>query len=183
MGYIFSFGLLWLLFYWKPEWEVWAFCEPCLLENANVFLLRSTDEFKHCSKKNLLWTHLSKQDSVLLQTSDKLSTKDEYSIINKAIMMPEHKVRYIRVQKIKYVWLLSEKKFQKAGALEDLYSCSQIHSRFGSGLTQEEQTLRYIYLVIMFCLSLTPITKHNKCKICTGNPWQPINFCSVLQIE
>ncbi|KAE8603791.1 hypothetical protein XENTR_v10014467 [Xenopus tropicalis] len=142
MGYIFSFGLLWLLFYWKPEWEVWAYCEPCLLENANVFLLRSTDEFKHCSKKNLLWTHLSKQDSVLLQTSDKLSTKDEYSIINKAIMMPEHKVRYIRVQKIKYVWLLSEKKFQKAGALEDLYSCSQIHSRFGSGLTQEEQTLR-----------------------------------------
>ncbi|OCT80720.1 probable cation-transporting ATPase 13A4 [Xenopus laevis] len=142
MGYIFSLGLLWLLFYWKPEWEVWAYCEPCLLENANAFLLRSTDEFKQCSRKNLLWTHLSEPDSMLTGTSDNINMKDEHSIINRSIMMPEHKVRYIRVQKIKYVWLLSEKKFQKAGALEDLYSCSQIHSRFGSGLTQEEQTLR-----------------------------------------
>ncbi|XP_053315068.1 probable cation-transporting ATPase 13A4 [Spea bombifrons] len=141
IGYIFSLGLLWLLFYWKPEWEVWARCDPCTLQEANVILLQTTDEFKQYSKKHVTWTHLSELKS-LIGTSDQPIPGDRHSIINKAIVTPALKVKCVWVQKIKYIWLISEKKFQKVGALEDEYSCSELHSRFGSGLSREEQKLR-----------------------------------------
>uniref|UniRef100_A0A8C9L6T8 Cation-transporting ATPase n=1 Tax=Pavo cristatus TaxID=9049 RepID=A0A8C9L6T8_PAVCR len=41
-GYVLSCGALLLLFYWKPEWDVWANCIPCSLEEADVILLRTT---------------------------------------------------------------------------------------------------------------------------------------------
>ena len=41
-GYILSCGALLLLFYWKPEWDVWANCIRCSLEEADVLLLRTT---------------------------------------------------------------------------------------------------------------------------------------------
>ncbi|KAM4771100.1 putative cation-transporting ATPase 13A4 [Rhinophrynus dorsalis] len=142
LGYIFSFGLLWIVFYWKPEWNVWAFCDPCKLQDADVVLLRETDEFKNYTRKKVMWTHLSELNPVMLEKLDGSITQDKISNINKAIFIPEFKIRHIHVQKIKYIWLISEKKFQKAGALEDDYSCSEIHSRFGQGLPIEEQNLR-----------------------------------------
>nr|XP_060622693.1 probable cation-transporting ATPase 13A4 [Anolis sagrei ordinatus] len=41
-GYLFSCGALLLLFYWKPNWDVWANCVPCNLEEADIVLLRAT---------------------------------------------------------------------------------------------------------------------------------------------
>uniref|UniRef100_A0A8C0C2U1 Cation-transporting ATPase n=1 Tax=Buteo japonicus TaxID=224669 RepID=A0A8C0C2U1_9AVES len=41
-GYILSCGALLLLFYWKPEWDVWANCTRCSLEEADIVLLRTT---------------------------------------------------------------------------------------------------------------------------------------------
>ncbi|KAI4579088.1 hypothetical protein MJG53_000963 [Ovis ammon polii x Ovis aries] len=41
-GSIFSFGILPLVFYWKPAWHVWANCIPCSLQEADVVLLRTT---------------------------------------------------------------------------------------------------------------------------------------------
>lgn len=41
-GYILSCGALLLLFYWKPEWDVWANCIRCSLEEADIVLLRTT---------------------------------------------------------------------------------------------------------------------------------------------
>ncbi|XP_073434756.1 probable cation-transporting ATPase 13A4 [Dendrobates tinctorius] len=137
-GYIFSFGLLWLIFYWKPEWEVWACCSPCTLQEANIVLLRETDEFKRYSRKKVQWTNV--HELTLIE----FLHGDNNCIVTKSIIKPEMKIRCIWVQKIKYVWLHEEKRFQKAGTLEDIYSCSQIHLRFGSGLSKEEQNLRRI---------------------------------------
>ncbi|XP_068137273.1 probable cation-transporting ATPase 13A4 isoform X2 [Hyperolius riggenbachi] len=134
-GYIFSLGLLWLLFYWKPEWSVWTCCTQCTLEDADVVLLMATDEFKQCCRKNVQWTHLTEANTI---------TEDNNCIVYKSLIMPGMKVRCIWVQKIKYVWLHSEKKFQKAGVLEDAYNCFQIQSRFGLGLTKAEQNTRRI---------------------------------------
>ncbi|KAM3930935.1 putative cation-transporting ATPase 13A4 [Leptodactylus fuscus] len=137
-GYIFSFGLLWFLFDWKPEWEVWACCTPSSLQEADTVLLRETDEFKRCSRKKVQWTQLSEQSSY------EFLHADDNCILNKSIIKPGLKVKSIWVQKIKYVWLHSEEHFQKAGTLDDMYSCPQIHSRFGLGLSKTEQELRRI---------------------------------------
>ncbi|XP_069473514.1 probable cation-transporting ATPase 13A4 [Ambystoma mexicanum] len=142
LGYILSLGFLLLLFYWKPEWNVRANCVPCALEEADVILLRATDEFKECSRKKVTWLYLSQ---FTISPEDKLHLSDlmgKKSIISEAIMEPELKVRSIRVQKIRYVWDIAQKRFEKVGVLEDTHTCAGMHTIFGPGFSGEEQHIR-----------------------------------------
>ncbi|KAM4888760.1 putative cation-transporting ATPase 13A4 isoform 1-T1 [Thomomys bottae] len=141
-GSIFSLGMLSLVFYWRPAWHVWANCVPCSLQEADVVLLRTTDEFQTYSRKKVLWVYLSSLSSTFGLTPDHPLITDEEYIINRAIQKPELKVRCIKVQKIRYVWNNLEGQFQKIGSLEDWLSSTKIHLKFGSGLTTEEQEIR-----------------------------------------
>ncbi|XP_044146621.1 probable cation-transporting ATPase 13A5 [Bufo gargarizans] len=137
LGYIFSLGLLKLVFYWKPELEVWSHCVPCNLADADTILLRTTGELKDYIKKLVIQVRLNRKMKPGYPV-----ISDENSIICRSIMEPEGKVRYIQVQKIRYVWIPSENKFVKTGVLEKSLSCSDIHSKYGFGLTKEEQEVR-----------------------------------------
>ncbi|NWI16425.1 AT134 ATPase, partial [Crypturellus soui] len=138
-GYILSCGVLLLLFYWRPEWDVWANCIPCSLEEADVVLLRTTDEYRIYSRKKVTWISVSE---IIKNRSDYSAIVGKDSIFNEAIMKPSLQVKSIQVQKIRYVWNISIKQFQKVGTLEDHHTCSAIHSKFGSGLTCDEQNVR-----------------------------------------
>ncbi|XP_018422660.1 PREDICTED: probable cation-transporting ATPase 13A4 [Nanorana parkeri] len=141
IGYCVSGGILLLLFYWKPEWSVWANCVPSSLEKANVILLRTTDERKKYTRKKVRWIILDEfKDSLSRSPCSVMS--DENSTVNRAIRRPDLKVRFIRVQKIQYVWDIYKKEFQKTGTLEDEHSCYSLHSKYGSGLIKEEQDIR-----------------------------------------
>ncbi|NWH31177.1 AT134 ATPase, partial [Chloropsis hardwickii] len=137
-GYILSCGALRLLFYWKPEWDVWINCIRCSLEEADIILLRTTDDFQTYSRKTVTWISVS---AFIKSRSDCPATEED-SIFSKAIMKPSLQVKTIQVQKIRYVWNVYAKQFQKVGVLEDHYTCSAIHDKFGSGLTCNEQNLR-----------------------------------------
>nr|XP_060623234.1 probable cation-transporting ATPase 13A5 [Anolis sagrei ordinatus] len=139
-GYLFSCGALLLLFYWKPEWNVWATCVPCHLEEADTVLLRATDEFQRCKRKKVI--SLDLQNLLDSETPDELFREDQESVINRAIARPGYKVKYIQVQKIRCVWNVSEKAFVRVGSLEDSNTCYQIHQKFGEGLTRKQQELR-----------------------------------------
>ncbi|XP_038605005.1 probable cation-transporting ATPase 13A4 [Tachyglossus aculeatus] len=141
-GYILSCGILPLVFYWRPAWNVWAKCIPCTLQEADVILLRTTDEFQIYSRKKVMWIYLSALNSSSGLTPDHPLIMDEDCIINRAIIKPDLKVRYIQVQKIRYVWNNSEEEFQKIGCLEDDLTAAKIHLKFGAGLTRKEQELR-----------------------------------------
>ncbi|XP_053420707.1 probable cation-transporting ATPase 13A4 isoform X2 [Nycticebus coucang] len=141
-GSIFSFGILPWVFYWRPAWHVWANCVPCSLQEADVVLLRTTDEFKTYSWKKVKWICLSSFNSAFGLTPDHPLIADEEYIINRAIQKPDLKVRCIKVQKIRYVWNNLEGQFQKIGSLEDWLSSAKIHEKFGLGLTEEEQEIR-----------------------------------------
>ncbi|KAM4693462.1 putative cation-transporting ATPase 13A4 [Discoglossus pictus] len=138
IGYIFTLGFLMLFFYWKPEWHVWANCIPCSLQEADVVLLRTTDEFKEHSRKNVRLIQLSEPE---FNTYNAV-TKDVDSVVNKAIIRPQLIVRYVQVQKIRYLWDDCEKQFTKAGVLEDYHTCAAVHEKFGSGFSKEEQDVR-----------------------------------------
>ncbi|XP_078522758.1 putative cation-transporting ATPase 13A4 [Lissotriton helveticus] len=140
--YILSLGFLLFLFNLKPEWKVWANCTPSTLKDADVILLRTTDDFKTYSRKKVRWIHLPALLNPSRGKRDYLIAADENAIINRAIMKPKHKVRFIEVQKIRYVWDSSDNQFTKIGALEDRYSCTDMHTKFGSGFTSEEQDIR-----------------------------------------
>ncbi|XP_075823683.1 putative cation-transporting ATPase 13A4 isoform X1 [Microtus pennsylvanicus] len=142
IGSIFSLGILPLVFYWRPAWHVWANCVPCSLQEADVVLLKTTDEFKIYSWKRVMWISLSALNRTSGLTPDHPLIADEEYIINRAIRKPDLKVRYIKVQKIRYVWNNLEGQFQKIGSLEDWLSSAKIHQKFGLGLTSEEQEIR-----------------------------------------
>uniref|UniRef100_A0A8C2VVI1 Cation-transporting ATPase n=1 Tax=Chinchilla lanigera TaxID=34839 RepID=A0A8C2VVI1_CHILA len=141
-GSIFSFGILPLVLYWRPAWHVWANCVPCSLQEADIVLLRTTDEFQTYSWKKIMWIHLSTLGSAFGLTPGHPLITDEDYVINRAIQKPGLKVRCIKVQKIRYVWNNLEGRFQKIGSLEDWLSSAKIHLKFGSGLTREEQEIR-----------------------------------------
>ncbi|XP_075058372.1 putative cation-transporting ATPase 13A4 isoform X2 [Mixophyes fleayi] len=142
IGYCISGGILLLLFYWKPEWSVWANCVPSSLEKANVVLLRSTDERKKYTRKKVRGITLEAFKDSLLSGSQCSVISDEDSIVNRAIRRPDLKVKFIRVQKIRYVWNYYKKKFEKTGTLEEEHSCHSIHTKYGPGLKKEEQDIR-----------------------------------------
>ncbi|XP_060098774.1 probable cation-transporting ATPase 13A5 [Heteronotia binoei] len=139
-GYFLSCGALLLIFYWKPAWDVWANCVPCDLQEADVVLLRATDEFQRYTRKKVIWIDLSK----LLDEdkSNHVLSADKECVISKAVMKPQLKVRYIRVQKIRYLWDVSAKQFHRIGSLEDSNTCYEIHHKFAEGLTTEQQEFR-----------------------------------------
>uniref|UniRef100_A0A663DRX6 Cation-transporting ATPase n=1 Tax=Aquila chrysaetos chrysaetos TaxID=223781 RepID=A0A663DRX6_AQUCH len=140
-GYILSCGALLLLFYWKPEWDVWANCIRCSLEEADIVLLRTTDEFRIYSRKTVTWISVS---ALIKSRLDYPATAEEDSVFSKAIMKPSLQVKSIQVQRIRYVWNIYAKQFQKVGALEDHHTCSAIHAKFGSGLTCNERNVRKV---------------------------------------
>uniref|UniRef100_A0A8C5Q5X4 Cation-transporting ATPase n=1 Tax=Leptobrachium leishanense TaxID=445787 RepID=A0A8C5Q5X4_9ANUR len=142
LGYIFSLGFLWLIFYWKPEWHVWAHCVPCALEEADTILLKTTDEFEQYSRKKVKWIQLPNLNISKATTTAKPVIADNKSIISKSIRKTDLKVKMITVQKITFVWDQEEQKFERAGVLEDSLSCYDIHSKFATGLTSEEQNIR-----------------------------------------
>ncbi|XP_040205463.1 probable cation-transporting ATPase 13A4 isoform X1 [Rana temporaria] len=141
-GYVFSCGFLWLLFYWKPEWHVWAHCIPCSLQEADVILLKTTDEFEHYLRKSIDWIQLQGLNISINTNTAQPVIADGKSIITKAIYKKDLKVKMIRVQKVTHVWDQEAQHFQRAGILEDSLTCYDIHSKFGSGLTREEQNIR-----------------------------------------
>ncbi|XP_056354289.1 LOW QUALITY PROTEIN: probable cation-transporting ATPase 13A4 [Oenanthe melanoleuca] len=139
-GYILSCGALRLLFYWKPEWDVWVNCIRCSLEEADIVLLRTTDDFRIYSRKTVTWISVSE----LIKSRSDYPATEEDSIFSKAIMKPSLQVKAIQVQKIRYVWNIYAKQFQKVGVLEDHYTCSAMHDKFGFGLTCNEQNVRRV---------------------------------------
>ncbi|XP_068089424.1 probable cation-transporting ATPase 13A4 [Hyperolius riggenbachi] len=141
IGYFLSGGVLLLIFYWKPEWSVWANCMPSSLEKANIVLLRTTDERKKYTRKKVCRITLDKCKD--LPGGSKCPViSDENSVLNKAIRRPDLKVKFIRVQKVRFVWNYAQKRFQNIGTLEDELSCFEMHSFYGPGLREEEQAIR-----------------------------------------
>ncbi|XP_004603054.2 probable cation-transporting ATPase 13A5 [Sorex araneus] len=135
-------GLLLLVFYWKPQWRVWAHCIPCSLQEADTVLLRTTDEFQRYIRKKVMTLYLSTLKFPISKNPEDFLVADSHSVINRAVLKPELKLRCIQVQKIRYAWDNLEKRFQKVGSLEDSNSCYDIHHTFGLGLTSEEQEIR-----------------------------------------
>ncbi|KAM8953105.1 putative cation-transporting ATPase 13A4 [Pelodytes ibericus] len=140
IGYFISAGILLLIFYWKPEWSVWANCIPSSLEQANVVLLRTTDSQKKYTRKKVRYITLTEFKDSLSNDCSVISDKD--SVVNRAIRKPDLKVKFIRVQKLRYVWDHFKKEFKKTGTLEEDRSCHNIHSMYGSGLSNQEQDIR-----------------------------------------
>ncbi|XP_018121167.1 probable cation-transporting ATPase 13A5 isoform X2 [Xenopus laevis] len=135
LGYVLTLGLTRFLFYWKQEMYAWFVCNPCSLEEADILLLKTTDEQKKCFMKKVKSFHVANVSQVSFMhnsTAEKPPNKE-------LAVTTELKVRYMYVQKIRYIWNPFTGMFQRSGVLDDTHSCSDIHTTFGSGFSKEEQ--------------------------------------------
>ncbi|POI32970.1 hypothetical protein CIB84_003278 [Bambusicola thoracicus] len=102
------------------------------------------DEFQKYTRKKVTWIDLSTLTLPAGSNSEYPLVADRDSVINRAIMKPQLKMRCIQVQKIRYIWDFSVKEFKKVGSLEDSNTCHSIHHKFGAGLTGEERKIRQL---------------------------------------
>ncbi|TRY64847.1 hypothetical protein DNTS_028716 [Danionella cerebrum] len=149
-------GFLFLLLYWMPEWCVKATCSRTSVRDADVALLRSTDEFKRWFRakvrvmqapgKNPYESIHSQPPSP--QANDHSHTpsvsthgKNSHSPGNQHVQ-----IRYFTLHSTKYFWNEAIQNFEVLRGLEDLnISCSSIHSKHSSGLSKNQQEYRRFF--------------------------------------
>nr|XP_032818254.1 probable cation-transporting ATPase 13A4 isoform X3 [Petromyzon marinus] len=165
LGAVLSCGFLLLLLYWHPRWRVRLQCVPCSLAEADVLLLRTTDEFQTWSRQKVDWlklrenSHLGGGGDEALRVDFALVASGKSQIFS-SLHQPEMKIRYFNHQKIRYVWNVKMEKFERLGGLENTLTCTEIHDQFGKGLDQSQRDLRkLVYGLNLIDIPVPPMWK------------------------
>ncbi|XP_048460545.1 dynamin-like 120 kDa protein, mitochondrial, partial [Rhincodon typus] len=146
----------------KQQWDAAIhFLEETLQARLRDSMFRKFhDEFKIWTKKKVMWIQLSFPSSAARAAQQHSVLSDETSLLHRIVIKPELKVRFIEIQKIRYIWDLNEKQFVRAEVLEDRHSCADNRNKFGSGLTTtEEATRRLIFGPNIIDIRISPIWK------------------------
>uniref|UniRef100_A0A8C1XYX6 ATPase 13A3 n=1 Tax=Cyprinus carpio TaxID=7962 RepID=A0A8C1XYX6_CYPCA len=147
-------GFLFLVLYWMPEWCVKATCTRTTVRDADVALLRSTDEFKRWFRARIrimLAPGKDPYDNLASQTASPQASDHTHnpsdSASEKISRNPEdqHK-RYFTLHSTKYFWNDSIQNFEVLTGLEDLsMTCASIHSKHSAGLNKNQQEYRRFF--------------------------------------
>ncbi|RXM95755.1 putative cation-transporting ATPase 13A3 [Acipenser ruthenus] len=152
VGVVLTGGFLLLLLYWMPEWCVKATCTRTPIREAEVVLLRSTDEFKR-------WFR-AKVRVMLAPGKNPFDCPDSRIVANGHTPHPaenqtedcERKhseyqpIRYFTLHSTKYYWNDMIQNFEVLKGLEDLgVKCSSVHDDHSKGLTEDEQDYRRLF--------------------------------------
>uniref|UniRef100_A0A673GIV9 Probable cation-transporting ATPase 13A3 n=1 Tax=Sinocyclocheilus rhinocerous TaxID=307959 RepID=A0A673GIV9_9TELE len=130
LGGLCTGSFLFLLLYWMPEWCVKATCTRTTVRDADVALLRSTDEFKRWFRARI---------RIMLAPG-----KDPYDNLASQITSPQR--RYFTLHSTKYFWNDSIQNFEVLKGLEDLsMTCSSVHSKHSAGLNKNQQEYRRFF--------------------------------------
>uniref|UniRef100_A0A7N9I9E0 Cation-transporting ATPase n=1 Tax=Macaca fascicularis TaxID=9541 RepID=A0A7N9I9E0_MACFA len=92
-GSIFSFGILPLVFYWRPAWHVWAHCVPCSLQEADTVLLRTTVRCIKVQKIRYVWNYLEGQFQKIGSLEDWLSSAKIHQKFGSGLTREEQEIR------------------------------------------------------------------------------------------
>uniref|UniRef100_A0AAR2JC30 Polyamine-transporting ATPase 13A3 n=1 Tax=Pygocentrus nattereri TaxID=42514 RepID=A0AAR2JC30_PYGNA len=142
VGVLCTGGFLLLLLYWMPEWCVKATCIRTTVRDAQVVLLRSTDEFKRWFRAKvrvMLAPGRNPYISLDSQTTTPMANGHTPHPSNTSI-------RYFTLHSTKYYWNDAIQNFEVLTGLEDLgVRCSTIHLEHSAGLSQNQQEYRRLF--------------------------------------
>ncbi|KAL1265956.1 hypothetical protein QQF64_003983, partial [Cirrhinus molitorella] len=156
LGGLCTGGFLFLLLYWMPEWCVKATCTRAAVRDADVALLRSTDEFKRWFRARIrimLAPGKDPYDNLASQTAspqanDHVQNPSD-STPGKITLNPgDQRVpkRYFTLHSTKYFWNDNIQNFEVLKGLEDLsITCSSIHSKHSAGLNKNQQEYKRFF--------------------------------------
>ncbi|XP_065097075.1 polyamine-transporting ATPase 13A3 isoform X1 [Paramisgurnus dabryanus] len=146
-------GFLFLLLYWMPEWCVKATCTRTSVREADVALLRSTDEFKRWFRAKvriMMAPGKNPYDSLPSQTpqaNDHAHNHSDSASQKIPIAENQHvQMRYFTLHSTKYFWNDGIQNFEVLKGLEDLaMTCSSVHSKHSNGLSKDQQEYRRFF--------------------------------------
>ncbi|XP_061097900.1 polyamine-transporting ATPase 13A3-like isoform X1 [Conger conger] len=156
LGVVCTAGFLLLLLYWMPEWWVKGTCTRTTLQEAEVLLLRSTDEFKlwFRAKVQVLLAagknpfYLDSQTSLALANGHAAHCSDDSleDLSGKSTHHQPVQIRYFTLHSTKYYWNDKMQNFEVLHGLEDLeLTCSCVYSDHSTGLTTQMQDHRRLF--------------------------------------
>uniref|UniRef100_S4RFG5 Cation-transporting ATPase n=1 Tax=Petromyzon marinus TaxID=7757 RepID=S4RFG5_PETMA len=171
LGAVLSCGFLLLLLYWHPRWRVRLQCVPCSLAEADVLLLRTTDEFQTWSRQKVDWlklrenSHLGGGGDEALRVDFALVASGKSQIFS-SLHQPEMKkpsiaivMRCTMTLNIIFIFNVDIRSFQCSG-LENTLTCTEIHDQFGKGLDQSQRDLRkLVYGLNLIDIPVPPMWK------------------------
>ncbi|KAM9383997.1 polyamine-transporting ATPase 13A3 [Pholidichthys leucotaenia] len=168
LGVLCTGGFLLLLLYWMPEWCVKSTCTRTAARDAEVVLLRSTDEFRRwflARVRVMLAQGRNPFHSLDTQTTSPspFSSTPSPPLANGHTTHPSEgspaqelirkfsdyqptKIRYFTFHSTKYYWNDEVQNFEVLTGLEDLQvSCSTLHLEHSTGLTRNQQEYRRLF--------------------------------------
>ncbi|XP_077463152.1 polyamine-transporting ATPase 13A3 isoform X2 [Stigmatopora argus] len=172
LGVLCSGGFLLLLLYWMPEWCIKATCIPTTACDAEVVLLRSTDEFRRwfLAKVRVIlapgsnpfdnletqttsppspYAHSSSFSSTSMANGDAHNPSDGVpgrELIRRYVDYQPTKIRYFTLHSTKYYWNDRVQNFEVLTGLDDLHvTAATLHSVHSKGLTRNQQEYRRLF--------------------------------------
>uniref|UniRef100_A0A7N8YE14 Polyamine-transporting ATPase 13A3 n=1 Tax=Mastacembelus armatus TaxID=205130 RepID=A0A7N8YE14_9TELE len=165
LGVLCTGGFLLLLLYWMPEWCVKSTCCRTTARDAQVVLLRTTDEFRRwflarvrvmlapgSSPFHRLETQTTSPSSPTTSPLDKKhpSHLPDHSpteeLISGYVDYQPIQIRYFTFHSTKYYWKDELQNFEVLTGLEDLQiSCSTLHLEHSAGLSRNQQEYRRLF--------------------------------------
>ncbi|XP_068460233.1 polyamine-transporting ATPase 13A3 isoform X2 [Clinocottus analis] len=161
LGVLCTGGFLLLLLYWMPEWCVKSTCTRTTARDADVVLLRSTDEFRRwflARVRVMLAPGSNPFHSLETQTtspspqpanghnpppSDGSAAQELFGIYGD---YQPTQIRYFTFHSTKYYWNDGLQNFDVLTGLDDLQvSCSTLHLEHSAGLTRNQQKYRRLF--------------------------------------
>uniref|UniRef100_H3BZC9 ATPase 13A3 n=1 Tax=Tetraodon nigroviridis TaxID=99883 RepID=H3BZC9_TETNG len=150
LGVLCTGGFLLLLLYWMPEWCVKSTCTRTSIRDADVVLLRSTDEFRRWFRARVrAWTPRPRSPPCPSSTYCPFCSPASPSLANEHTPHPSAgspAIRYFNFHSSKYYWKNETQNFDILTGLEDLQvTCSTLHTKHSEGLTRNQQEYRKLF--------------------------------------
>nr|XP_027204749.1 probable cation-transporting ATPase 13A3 [Dermatophagoides pteronyssinus]XP_027204751.1 probable cation-transporting ATPase 13A3 [Dermatophagoides pteronyssinus] len=137
---IFTFGILRLIFHWKPHWMLYCTHNQCSLEKAKKVLL--IDHFMQKFTENVMHTMNDQLIYHQIGSTNSSSSSSGCSVIPKSNGQFEmvDSIIYFENKKVRYVWDNDSKEFYKVRGLDKDIKCTYFYNQ--KGLTALEQKQR-----------------------------------------
>ncbi|NXX42490.1 AT132 ATPase, partial [Tricholaema leucomelas] len=146
-------GLLLVLFHWKPSLEVQAKCKPCALGQADWVIIR--DRFGQCFTSRVRTEPLGeaslehhpgarleeRRSSIAMGVSEAEGSLDTIRLHQKE----ENTLRYYLFEGMRYVWMEQRQAYCKVSALDEGWTCADLHLSQAGLDQQDHNTRRKIY--------------------------------------
>jgi hypothetical protein len=168
-----TLGVMWFIFYWKPEWKLKFTHNRCDIKKANKVLLidkyqqafvERVDTLSNYSKKELFQLSFSDDadENDLDMNNNKIDlNEDKKSVENQKLInnfKKKKEIKYFINKRIKYLWSDKQLKYIKLVGLESNMPLSSFCRL--KGLSEEEHTLKsLLYGKNLININLTPIFK------------------------